>query len=119
MTLRTARFGKTLVLVGERGCMTVLPDGKRVPACPHDTDEYRATAERLGYGADTTRMCIEHELAHNWLDHALGMPVSPVMHAVAHGEPDCALHGLAEDAVMALQAYANALGINLLDVLTR
>jgi hypothetical protein len=46
---------------------TVFPDGSRVPAAPHDSDQYRATAVACGYGDDTWRLCREHEIAHTTL----------------------------------------------------
>jgi hypothetical protein len=64
---------------------TVFPDGSRVPAAPHDSDEYRATAASLGYGEDTWRLCREHEIAHTTLLQRLGLKYSPTLWAVAHG----------------------------------
>lgn len=55
-------------------------------AAPQDSDVYRGLAQELGYGDDTLRMCIEHELAHTLLAVARGLPWSPTLHAVAHGQ---------------------------------
>ena len=65
---------------------TRFADGTTVPACPHDTDDYRETARQLGYGADTWAMCWQHEMFHTVLAIAAGLPYSPTLWAVAHGE---------------------------------
>jgi hypothetical protein len=82
------RFGKVTVRIyhAHHYLETELPDGTIVPAAPHDTDEYRATAQKLGYGDDTWRLCREHELAHSELAEALGLEYSPTLWAVAHGQ---------------------------------
>jgi len=113
--IRRVLFGETVVSFDEGQALTTLPDGFEVHALPHDTDSYRETARRLGYGADVAQLCIEHELTHSWLLASLGQPCCPALHAVAHGLPETVLHGLIEDAVMAVQRLANALGVNLAD----
>ena len=70
---------------GQHFLETVFPDGTRVPAIPQDTDEYRATAQRLGYGTDIWALCREHEIAHTLVARALGLEYSPTLWAVAHG----------------------------------
>lgn len=88
------RIGEASIHVDDGRCWleTVFFDGSRVPACPEDTDEYRATALRLGYGADTWSMCRDHELGHSWLavsrgvgEFAARLDYSPTLWAVAHG----------------------------------
>jgi hypothetical protein len=108
----------TIIQVWPDCVRTILPDGSEVVAAPQDNDAYRATAERLGYGADTLRMSQEHELLHSWLAAHLGLPESPTLGRVARGEGDTALTGLDEDAVMAIQRFANAAGVNLLEHLS-
>lgn len=104
-------YGNTVVHVGYARTDTVLHDGKIVPAVPHDTDIYRATALRLGYGADTAALCIEHEIAHVALAHFLMLPESPVMRAVADGDfTNAALLDLEEAAVLAVQAFSRVAG---------
>lgn len=98
---------------GTSTCVT-LPDGSEVHGEPHDTDEYRQTARRLGYGDDVGQLNVEHESCHAVLSHWLGLSESPVMRAVADGAEFGELHALEEAAVMAVQAYANAAGICLL-----
>lgn len=69
--------------VHDWGCRTVYPDGRTVLAAPQDDNAYFETARKLGYGADTLRMCIEHEFLHSVLAEAtLGLP-SASLRAVA------------------------------------
>jgi hypothetical protein len=91
--------------------VTRYPEGE-VPAIPQDTDEYRARAESLGYGSDTARMSREHELAHHITAALLGLPCSPTMMGQAIGK-----HAVCwrqeEAAVLALQAFARCVGVDL------
>ena len=64
---------------------TVFPDGRVVPARPEDSDSYRETARECGYGENTFRMCLHHELLHAILAEAQGLPYSPTIRAVAEG----------------------------------
>lgn len=116
---RTIRIGRTTVCVGDGRCQTMLHDGSTVDAEPHDTDEYREKATALGYGRDTGRMCVEHELTHSLLCHAIGLSESPVMRAVAIDGPDSVLLGYEEDAVLAVQKFVATAGIDLVSVLAR
>jgi hypothetical protein len=112
--LRTIFIGHNRVEIDDASARTTLYDGKQIPAVPHDTESYRATAERLGYGSETGRMCVEHELLHTALACWFGLFESPVMRAVAEGDdPVGGITVLEEEAVMAVQAYAVAAGVNL------
>lgn len=106
------KFGDTTVEVYETGTRIVFPDGSVVPGEPEDTDSYRETAEKHGYGADTTALCIEHELMHVALAHWLGV-TSPTMDALTGNDPGIPIRQLEEAAVLAIQKYARALGISL------
>lgn len=109
-------IGPTVVEVRERHVLSILADGARIEAEPHETAEYAATAESLGYGSDVEAMNRDHELMHHILAHALGLPESPVMRAVADDtwqhDPDGKLK-LEEDAVMAVQRLARAYDVDL------
>lgn len=112
-------IGQTAVAVMPGHVTTMLHDGALVHAVPHDTDDYGATAKRLGYGEDRDRMNRDHELLHSLIAAMLGQPESPVMRAVAEdrGEHDAdGLLGIEEDAVLAVQRLAMAWGVNLLDL---
>ena len=116
---RLIQFGAVMVQVWPSSIVTILGDGQQVYAMPQDNDEYRATAERLGYGADTSRMSREHELLHSALAFWLGLAESPTVGRVARGEGNTRLTGLEEDAVCAIAAFCNAAGIDLLAALSR
>ena len=111
---RILQFGHITVNVYPSGTRIVFPDGCEVPGEPHDTDEYRGTAQRYGYGSDTLSLCIEHEIMHVALCHWLGLPESPTMAAVKVGSDDnLELRGLEEAAVLAIQQFARACHIDL------
>ncbi|GAC1495954.1 MAG: hypothetical protein NVS1B6_00600 [Steroidobacteraceae bacterium] len=88
---------------------TVFPDGATVPAAPQDTDEYRATAEDLGYGADTMRLCLEHEVLHTAIAELRGESFSQVLRDVADGKAGEASHGEEETRVLNFQKLLNQL----------
>lgn len=85
--VRTIRLGDAVIRIDHvaHWMETVYEDGTRAPAAPQDTDEYRATAARLGYGTDTWRQCVEHEVLHTWVALKMGRPHSTILWNVAHG----------------------------------
>jgi hypothetical protein len=98
------------------GTLIKYADGTLVPGEPEDTDTYRQTAQRYGYGSDTLGLCIDHEIVHVALGAWLGVD-SPTMRAVRQGhlDDDVALRRLEEAAVLAVQQYARAAGVNLIE----
>jgi hypothetical protein len=90
---RTWRFGEVTVCADYRSGMTVTrwADGLELPAVPHETDEYRARAEALGYGTGdyaAGAMCREHEFLHSAVaERLLGLPSCPVLRRAAEGDP--------------------------------
>ena len=115
--IRTATFGQTVVTWDGDHVTTTLPDGARVEAVAHDTDAYRETARRLGYGDDVARLNREHDPLHAALAAWLGLPCSPTLRNVADGGGNGPLFRLEETAVCAVQTFANALGIDLVETL--
>jgi hypothetical protein len=117
MTILTISLtlGETTVDLYRKGVDTVFRDGTDVWAQPRDDDEYRATAERLGYGSDTLRMCQDHELAHTVLAVLAGQPYSPTLWGVAHGHHWPYYHD-EEAAVLAFQAYCLRLGAQIQNI---
>ena len=97
--------------------VTRYPEGE-VPAYPQATDGYKARARELGYGADTARMSRDHELSHHILATLLGLPCSPTLMGIAIGK-HATCWRQEEAAVLALQAYAQAAGIDLQAVAER
>lgn len=112
-------IGQTVIAVRPGAVTTMMHDGALIHAEPHDTDEYAAKAETMGYGNDVERMNREHDLAHALLAHWLGLRESPVLRAVAndawHDDADGRL-ALEEAAVEAVCKFAIARGVNLLDL---
>lgn len=89
-----------------------------VPAWPQDDEAYRVRAFELGYGADTALMSREHEITHHLIANWLGLPLSPTLGAVASGSVDDDWR-LEEAAVLAIQAFARAKGMDLLALAKR
>lgn len=99
----------TAIEIGQGCTLITLPSGAIVPGEPHDTDEYRGTAERLGYGADTLAMCRDHDPMHALLADWLGLTSYSLRQAA--GEPvDPRLAALEEDAALAVQKYMRHAG---------
>lgn len=111
---RVLTIGLTTVELWPGVARTTLPDGAVVMAAPHDTDEYRSRAYDLGYGDDTARMAVEHDLAHVLVAELLGLPESPALRAAAGGSPPAWLTDREEHAVLALQLFANSAGVDLI-----
>lgn len=107
-------LGATVFEIWPDCVRTILPDGGVVVGAPQDNESYRATAFRLGYGADTAAMCRDHEAAHSWICALLGLPASPTLSVVAHCEPGGGLTCAEEDLVLALQRFCRLAGIDLM-----
>src|SRR5690348_2647013 len=89
MATTTLWFKNCLVRLEESGFTeTMFADGTRVPAYPSGLAEQTEMSRRLGYGGDVKRMCREHEVLHTWLCELFGLPYSPTLWAVAHGQSD-------------------------------
>lgn len=112
-------LGRTVFEVWPDSCRTILPDGASVAAAPQDTDAYRATAQRLGYGADTLRMSIEHDLLHIFLCDILGLNESPTLRRVANKTEENTISFLEEDMVIAVTRFCNQCGINIADLISK
>jgi hypothetical protein len=103
----------TLVEVLPTGSRITLPNGAVVDGAPHDTDEYRATAERLGYGADALALCQDHDPLHAWIADALGLPDSFALRCAAGLEKESELSAAEECAVLALQRFMKLASVGL------
>jgi hypothetical protein len=114
-------FGTTTVVVYDDSTLITFADGSPIAGAPEDTDDYRATAQRFGYGCDTLQMCKDHEVMHIALCHWLGLPDSPTM-ALIRGKGDdraMMLNRLEEAAVLAVQHFARAAGVDLMKIFRR
>jgi hypothetical protein len=91
----------------------ILSCGREVNGEPQDNDEYRSTAEALGYGNDILGMCQDHDPLHVALCRWLGLEISFSM-SVAMGDvtdnPTKELAALEEAAVIAVQRFAKRSG---------
>lgn len=98
------------------GAVTRFRDGASWGALPHpDKPHYAALAHRLGYEGDILTFCREHELAHNLIGEEFDQP-SAVLWPLAHGmEPDRFGAAAEEALTMALQRYARANEVPLID----
>src|SRR4051812_10145900 len=98
---------ETVAETTEHGTKIVLPTGQVVHGVPQDTDDYRATAERLGYGDDLLAMCRDHDVLHCRLCAWLKIPTSYCMRDAAGILPEAerALADAEEEAVMAVQRF--------------
>ncbi len=56
---------------------TFVKNGQTLVAAPTNDEHDYACAHSLGYRGDTWRMCIEHELLHNWYADTFGLEISP------------------------------------------
>ena len=105
-------LGAVKVEIRDGYTLTTFPDGKTVNALHAEQPGQRETAGRLGF-ATAWEMNVSHDLAHSMLARWLGLPHSPTLHAVAHGDKAPKVWRREEQAVLALQAYAKALGVDL------
>lgn len=89
-------------------CWTQFPDGSGYGAYPHDTPEYRALAERLGYN-DIMTYCWEHEFCHSFISEQISGCPSAILWALAHKRrhPDWTVY---EEALV--QAFQGCLRAN-------
>jgi hypothetical protein len=116
----TIAIGPTTISIFPTSTLISFADGRTVAGQPEDTAAYRATAFQHGYDEDTLRMWIDHEIIHIALAHWLGLADSPTMKAVRYDrlEDDHSLRQLEEIAVLAVQQYARAAGLDLLRLFT-
>lgn len=107
---------KATIHIHSTGTVIEFAEGRSVHGEPEDTDTYRATAQRYGYGTDTLSLCIDHEIMHVALAAFLGLSDSPTMLAVRTDALDqtVMVRQLEEAAVLAVQQYARAAGVDLI-----
>jgi hypothetical protein len=102
-------IGTVTIIYSDQGCVTYYPDGAMWGAYPHDTEEYRTIANRLGYGADILKFCQEHDAMHSILADWLGYTEQGVIWKLAHGEHVSPSDAVREEAlVQAAQRWIRA-----------
>lgn len=106
--------GGVLELHDDGLTVTRYAGGLDVPARAHATPEYRRRALEHGYGGDVDLMSREHEAAHHLLARLLGLAHSPTLMGVV-ARPHWWGWQKEEGAVLALQRYARAVGVDLVE----
>ena len=104
----TTRFAR--LELAPWGATTRFHDGTCVPAQHHPEDHhYRVISHRTGYGDDTRRYAIEHEVCHLLVEEALHGRPSRVLWGLAHGAPLSPHDAVYEEfAAQALQRFVRA-----------
>lgn len=74
--------------------------------------DQHATARDLGYGSDIDALTRDHDFLHAWLADKMDLPVSLALSMAAKGEVGCCSAALEEAAVLAIQRYAKAAGVD-------
>lgn len=92
---------------GTAWVVTRYSDGTEVLAHPMHRPEDEALAVELGY-PDVDEMTLFHDPLHERLARALGLPHSPTLWALAHGQPAPACAAHEEAMVLAAQKFMNA-----------
>lgn len=100
----------TQVEIHEGGTTIIFSDGTFVEGAPQGSPEQAATAERMGTTPE--QMCRDHDPLHAILACALGQPCSYALYRVANDLPETPQAKFEEAAVLALQAYIVALGLD-------
>jgi hypothetical protein len=97
--------------------VTLFADGRVCEADHEPQPGQHQQAKEMGFPS-ALEMNRTHDLTHNLLAHVLGLGSSPTLYHVSRGQ--VFEHWRAEEAaVLAFQAYAQVLGINLQDVAAR
>lgn len=110
------RLGGTMVSHSKNHTLTLLPDDRELRSDHSVQPGQEKTASELGL--DAMEMNELHDLTHSLLAAMLGLRESPTLSHVARGETW--EHWYREEAaVLALQAYAKVVGVDLRDVALR
>lgn len=110
MTRASIRTRFATVEPTPRGCITRFDDGSECASHDHPNDpHYRVISHRTGYGDDTARYALEHDVCHLLIEEALYGRPSRILHGLALGVP---LHPKAsvyeEMAAQSLQRWIRA-----------
>lgn len=103
----THAFGETLVTLSLEGADVTLPNGDEVEARPAMTGGAVIAAVKLGYDGNTAAMVREWCYLHAQLCHVLGLPHSPALAGLAHGEKVTPLTQAETEMVAAAQRFLN------------
>jgi hypothetical protein len=95
--------------------VTTFADGLEVHAQHAEQPGQAETATSLGFSS-VEGMNREHDSVHSLLCYWLGLPCSPTLRDVATDTPASEIHYHEEQAVMAVQRFANSVGVSLVEV---
>jgi hypothetical protein len=87
---------------------TQFPSGQGWGAVPHRTPSYRRLASKLGYRRNIIAYCLEHDFLHSFIEQELNDRPSPVIHALAHGQPAPRTTAYEEALVQMFQGFLRA-----------
>lgn len=114
--MTTYKLGRVTVDHTERQTTTILPNELKVFASHEHSEGQEKTA--ADYQLTVADMNRTHDLTHSLLAHWLGLAASPTLQGVATGE-HYANWWIEERAVLAIQSFADAMGVDLVDVAKR
>lgn len=99
-----------------RGCISLFDDGSTWGAFHHpEQPHYPALAHRLGYEGDTLQFCREHEVAHHLVGEEFGEPSRVLWMLAQDIDPPPQVAASEEALAFALQRYARANEVPLID----
>lgn len=102
------RVGKNTVVVHDGYTVVTLPDGNEVHSLHKEQPGQDKTAAHIGCSVETMNQT--HDLFHVILADAIGLDHSPTLMDVAIGTPENEIHWIEEEAVIAMQRFAQAVG---------
>lgn len=93
--------------------------GVTIHALPQDNPAYRITSSRLGYGLNVGKMNRDHDTMHCLMAHWLGLGFSPALSHLALNQDSDEYTDAEEDMVLAIQRYANMMGVDIFKLAQR
>ncbi len=107
------QIGSTVVTIGDGETVTHFADGLTLSASHEEQPGQRETADKLGITVE--QMNAEHDAVHSMLATWLGLPHTPTLYGVVTKNYFPA-HAVEEEAVLAIQKWAAAAGVDLVEV---
>jgi hypothetical protein len=104
----TFRLEYCTVSFYENWVWTQFSDGQGYGSLPHRTDSYLRLASKLGYGQDIMGYCREHDFLHNFVEQEVNRRPSPILWALAHGQPAPRTCAYEEALVQTFQGFLRA-----------
>lgn len=106
------RFGNVRFELNEGWSKVIFPDGKELSAVHAPQAGQEDTARELGF-ANAADMNRTHDLAHCIFAYQMGLPQSGSLYSAACRVKPTDVNWLEEAAVLAMQAFARAQGVDL------